>query len=163
MTNGASPRRDGRSRRIALVLEYDGSGYGGSQLQSNAPSIQGELEKALQQFTGEQLRATFAGRTDAGVHARGQVAAINTTSALETNTFVQGLNAWLPDAIAVRHATDVDKRFNPRRDAAHSTPRYTLSPAQLRSPLWPSPPLRRPQPLPAPRVLVGGGSGGSVP
>ena len=152
MTSGASPRRDGRSRRIALVLEYDGSGYGGSQLQSNAPSIQGELEKALQQFTGEQLRATFAGRTDAGVHARGQVAAINTTSALETNTFVQGLNAWLPDDIAVRHATDVDKRFNPRRDAAHRTYRYTIYNAQVRSPLWHSRAWRFPQPLDVPMM-----------
>ena len=147
MTGGASPRRDERSRRIALVLEYDGSGYGGSQRQSNARSIQAELEKALELLTGEQLRPTFAGRTDAGVHAQGQVAAITTTSALESNTFVQGLNSWLPDDIAVRHAADVDARFNPRRDAAHRTYRYTIYNAQVRSPLWHSRAWRFPQPL----------------
>ncbi len=141
MTSGVPPRR------IALVLEYDGSGYGGSQRQRNAPSIQEELEKALELLTGEQLRATFAGRTDAGVHAQGQVAAITTTSALETDTFVQGLNAWLPDDIAVRHAADVDARFNPRRDAAHRTYRYTIYNAQVRSPLWRSRAWRFPQPL----------------
>ncbi|MDZ4277513.1 MAG: tRNA pseudouridine(38-40) synthase TruA, partial [Dehalococcoidia bacterium] len=65
-------------RRLALVLEYDGSGFGGSQIQKRAPSIQGELETALQKLTGERLRAALAGRTDAGVHARGQVAAFTT-------------------------------------------------------------------------------------
>ncbi|MGD0765899.1 MAG: tRNA pseudouridine(38-40) synthase TruA, partial [Dehalococcoidia bacterium] len=56
---------DGGTRRIALLLEYDGSRYGGSQLQKNAPTIQGELEGAINNLTGEKVRAAFAGRTDA--------------------------------------------------------------------------------------------------
>ena len=145
MTSEASPRRDERARRIALVLEYDGSRYGGSQFQINARSIQGEFEQALKQLTGELLRPAFAGRTDAGAHALGQVAAITTRSALETDAFVKGLNAWLPDDIAVRHAADVDARFNPRRDAANRTYRYTIYNAPVRSPLWRSRAWRFPQ------------------
>ena len=122
-------------RRLALVLEYDGSGYGGSQLQKNAPSIQGALEDALEKLTGAHCRAAFAGRTDAGVHARGQVAAFTTPSALETEVFVRGLNAWLPESIAVRQAVEVDERFDPRRHARSRTYRYTIYNAPVRSPL----------------------------
>ena len=69
---------EGNRRRIALLLEYDGSRYGGSQIQKNAPTIQGSLEGAIKRLTGETARAAFAGRTDAGVHARGQVASFLT-------------------------------------------------------------------------------------
>lgn len=123
-------------RRLALVLEYDGSCYGGSQLQKRAPSIQGELETALRKLTGERLRVAFAGRTDAGVHARGQVAAFTTTSTLETDVFVRGLNAWLPEQIAVRRALEVPEAFDPRRHAGSRTYRYTIYNAPVRSPLW---------------------------
>jgi tRNA pseudouridine38-40 synthase len=118
------------------VLEYDGSRYGGSQLQKSAPSIQGELETALGKLTGERLRVAFAGRTDAGVHARGQVAAFTTASVLETDVFVRGLNAWLPDDIAIRQATEVAEDFDPRRHAGSRTYRYTIYNAAVRSPLW---------------------------
>ena len=75
-------------RRIALVLQYDGSRYGGSQLQKRTPSIQGELEMAIEKLTGVRSRASFAGRTDAGVHALGQVAAFTTPSSLAIDVFV---------------------------------------------------------------------------
>jgi tRNA pseudouridine38-40 synthase len=128
---GQTPRR-----RLALVLEYDGSGYGGSQIQKNALSIQQELETALRKLTGESPRVAFAGRTDAGVHARGQVAAFSTTSTLETDVFMRGLNAWLPERIAVRRATEVAERFDPRRHAGSRTYRYAIYNAPTRSPLW---------------------------
>ncbi len=123
------------SRRLAIVMEYDGSRYGGSQLQKRTPSIQGELEKALLRLTGEPLRAAFAGRTDAGVHAQGQVAAFSTNSTLETEVFVRGLNAWLPDDIAVRRAQEVPEAFDPRRDASSRTYRYVIYNSPVRSPL----------------------------
>lgn len=123
-------------RRLALVLEYDGAPYDGSQLQKRAPTIQGELEAALQKLTGETMRVAFAGRTDAGVHARGQVAAFTTTSGLETQVFVRGLNAWLPESIVVRQAAEVPERFDPRRHATSRTYRYTIYNHPVRSPLW---------------------------
>ena len=77
----------------------------------------------------------FAGRTDAGVHARGQVAAFNTSSDLEISVFETGLNAWLPKDIAVRSAHEADANFDPRRQAIHRTYRYTIYNAPSRSPL----------------------------
>lgn len=123
-------------RRLALVLEYDGSRYGGSQLQKRTPSIQGELEMAIEKLTGERSRAAFAGRTDAGVHAFGQVAAFTTASSLATEVFVRGLNAWLPEDIAVRRAIEAPPGFDPRRHASSRTYRYRIYNAPVRSPLW---------------------------
>ena len=122
-------------RRLALLLEYDGSRYGGSQLQPDVPTIQGELERALEQLTQEHHRVAFAGRTDAGVHAAGQVAAFTTVSTLETAVFKRGLNALLPEEIAVRRAVEAPEGFDPRRHASSRTYRYTIYNAPTRSPL----------------------------
>jgi tRNA pseudouridine38-40 synthase len=127
--------RQSHGRRLALVLEYNGSRYGGSQLQKRTPSIQGELETAIEKLTGERSRASFAGRTDAGVHALGQVAAFTTASSLATEVFVRGLNAWLPEDIAVRQAIEAPSGFDPRRHASGRTYRYTIYNAPVRSPL----------------------------
>src|SRR3972149_5624692 len=67
-------------RRLALLVEYEGTGFGGSQYQKNTGTIQDALERALSSLTGEPIRVALAGRTDAGVHARGQVAAFSTRS-----------------------------------------------------------------------------------
>ena len=123
-------------RRIALVLEYDGRPYGGSQVQKRMPTIQGELETAFERLTGERLRVAFAGRTDAGVHATGQAAAFTTASSLPVETFVRGLNAFLPPEIAVRRAIEAPADFDPRRHAASRTYRYTIYNGPVRSPLW---------------------------
>lgn len=122
-------------RRIALLLEYDGAAYAGSQLQRNAPSIQGELEAAIRRLTGESVRAAFAGRTDAGVHATGQVAAFDTASGHDPATFVRALNALVPEDIAVRAAAVAPAGFDPRRDARMRRYRYTIWNAAARSPL----------------------------
>jgi len=122
-------------RRLALVLEYDGLRFAGSQVQKRGPTVQGELEAALRKLTGEHLRVAFAGRTDAGVHARGQVAAFTTPSALETDVFVRGLNASLPEDVAIRRAVEVPPGFDPRRQAAGRTYRYVIYNAPVRSPL----------------------------
>lgn len=126
---------------MALLLEYEGTAYGGSQHQINAPTIQGSLERALSRLTSESIRVAFAGRTDAGVHAKGQVASFLTTSRHTVETFVRGLNALLPEDVAVRAATEVDVSFNPRRQAVTRRYRYTISlrnerPVLLRRFVW---------------------------
>ena len=130
-----------RPRRLALLLEYQGTAYGGSQYQENAPTVQGALERALSRLTSEPIRVAMAGRTDAGVHARGQVAAFNTTSRHDTATFLRGANALLPKDIAVRAAAEVPPAFNPRRHAVSRHYRYQLllggqRPALLRHFAW---------------------------
>jgi tRNA pseudouridine38-40 synthase len=128
-------------RRIALLLEYQGTAYGGSQYQENAPTVQGALERALSSLTGESIRAAMAGRTDAGVHARGQVASFQTRSRHSCAVIVRGANALLPADIAVRAAEEVDTGFDPRRQATSRWYRYTLDtsaqrPALSRHYVW---------------------------
>jgi tRNA pseudouridine38-40 synthase len=123
------------ARRIALVIEYDGARFGGSQRQKNAPTIQQELESALQRLTRVQTRIALAGRTDAGVHATGQVAAFSTSSRHGIEVFVRGLNALLPPEIAVLRALEVSAAFDPRRHASSRTYRYSIHNAPVRSPL----------------------------
>ena len=123
MNGETSPER---GRRIAVVLEYDGSAYCGSQYQDNGPSIQSELEAAMNKLTSENVRAAFAGRTDAGVHALGQVAALNTSSRLTATECMSGLNHFLPADIAVRAAKEVDAAFDPRRQARSRRYRYRI-------------------------------------
>lgn len=121
--------------RIALVVEYDGTAYYGSQLQADLPTIQSELEKALENLTGEQVRVALASRTDAGVHARGQVVSFKTTSALTLEAYVHGLNHHLPDDIAVLSAHRAALSFDPRRMAVSREYTYTVLNRATRSPL----------------------------
>jgi len=113
-------------RRIALVVEYDGTAYGGSQYQKNSATIQGELEKALKKLTGERTRLALAGRTDAGVHAEGQVVSFRTRAPYEAEVFVRALNAHLPRDIVVRSARDVPLSFQVRRQAKRRWYRYLI-------------------------------------
>ena len=83
--------------KLALVIEYEGTQYSGFQYQDNAPSIQEELEKAITKLTGEELRVAGAGRTDAGVHAEGQVVAFETSSRYSPVVFQKALNHYLPE------------------------------------------------------------------
>jgi tRNA pseudouridine38-40 synthase len=113
-------------RRIALLVEYEGTAFGGSQYQENAPTVQGALERALSKLTGEPIRVAMAGRTDAGVYARGQVAAFTTHSRHSADTVTRAANALLPDAISLRAATEVPLGFDPRRWATGRWYRYRL-------------------------------------
>jgi tRNA pseudouridine38-40 synthase len=122
-------------RRVALVLEYDGTAYRGSQYQENGPSIQAQLESAVEKLTGSAVRAAFAGRTDAGVHALGQVAAVDVASRLTPTELVNGINHFLPADIAVREAREVAVEFDPRRHARSRTYRYRIDNRPVRSPL----------------------------
>jgi tRNA pseudouridine38-40 synthase len=88
--------------QILLIIEYDGTGYHGFQWQNGLPSVQKEVEKAIRKLTGERRRVISASRTDAGVHARGQVVGFKTRSELPVQNFVSGLNHYLPSDIAVK-------------------------------------------------------------
>ncbi len=128
-------------RRLALVVEYEGAAYAGSQYQRNAPTIQGELEKALSRLTGESTRVALAGRTDAGVHAKGQVVSFQTRAPYAADAFVGALNAYLPADIAVRSAREVALDFDVRRHASKRWYRYLIynrrqRPALLRGHCW---------------------------
>lgn len=113
-------------RNIRLTLEYDGTAYAGWQVQDNAPTVQGVLEEALGRLLKEPLRVIASGRTDAGVHALGQVANFRTGARVPLKGFVHGLNALLPRDVAVRVAADVPAEFDSRRSAVDKTYRYFL-------------------------------------
>jgi len=121
--------------RIVLIIEYDGTGYHGSQLQANAPTVQGEIEKALQRLTGKRTRIKAASRTDTGVHAMGQVVSFGTDSALPLKSFVEGLNHYLPRDIAVKEAFKVNNAFDVRRGAVSREYRYCILNSPTRSPM----------------------------
>jgi tRNA pseudouridine38-40 synthase len=121
--------------RIILVIEYDGTNYHGSQLQANAPTIQGEIEKALKKLTGERIRIKTASRTDAGVHARGQVVCFDTNAALPLKSYIDGLNHYLPSDIAVQQAFIKEGTFDVRRRAVSREYRYSILNSPARSPL----------------------------
>ncbi|MEK7806094.1 MAG: tRNA pseudouridine(38-40) synthase TruA, partial [Chloroflexota bacterium] len=121
-------------RRLALVVEYDGSRYAGFQLQSGQPTVQGELERGLERFTLATTRVRGASRTDSGAHARGQVVDFLTHSRQPVERFPAALNYYLPPDIKVQAAYRVDPEFNCRWDAISRTYRYSI----LNRP-WPSP------------------------
>lgn len=126
-------------RRIALLLEYDGTAFAGSQWQPNARTVQEVLEAALLEFTGEGGDAghlvSFAGRTDSGVHASGQVAALSTITQHSPATCRDALNHFLPEDVVVRAAAEVAVTFDPRRHAVARRYRYRIEDGLVRSPL----------------------------
>jgi tRNA pseudouridine38-40 synthase len=121
--------------RVVLILEYDGASYHGSQFQANVPTVQGEIEKALMKLTGEKIRVKMASRTDAGVHAIGQVAGFLTDSSLPLPVFIDGLNHYLPGDIAVKEAYRSDDAFDVRRRAIRRTYKYYILNSATRSPI----------------------------
>ena len=121
--------------RYVLVVEYDGTNYFGMQLQSNQPTIQSEMEKALQALTGEAIRIAASSRTDTGVHAFGQVVSFITHNHLPAEAFIHGLNYHLPADIAVKEAHTVALDFDPRRHAGSREYIYTYLYSRTRSPL----------------------------
>ncbi len=126
-------------RKIALIMEYEGTRYHGFQIQTNVPTIQGEIERALMKITGQRIRIASASRTDEGVHAKGQVVSFRTDSPLLPEIFLRALNHYLPEDIAVREAFWVKDDFDARRDALsreycyYLLNRATLSPLLRRS------------------------------
>lgn len=112
--------------RIALGIEYDGSRFHGWQKQENVSSIQQTLETALSQVAASPIHTICAGRTDAGVHASGQVVHFDTYRVREERNWAMGANALLPDTIRVLWARCVDSEFNARRSATIRRYRYVI-------------------------------------
>jgi tRNA pseudouridine38-40 synthase len=125
----------GPRRNIRLTLEYDGTCYHGWQRQKNALSIQEVIETALSRITGETVRLIGSGRTDAGVHALGQVTNFTTRSTVPRRAFLHGLNSLLPMDIAVLQAEEVPLTFHARYDALWKTYEYRLLNRPVRSPV----------------------------
>jgi tRNA pseudouridine38-40 synthase len=116
------------------VLEYDGTGLSGWQRQENAPTVQEHFEAALSELFGEPTKVTGASRTDAGVHARAQVASMTTTSAIPVLGIRKALNSSLPSAIAVRDVCETSTDFNARFSAAGKHYQYRVIARDVRSP-----------------------------
>lgn len=113
-------------RRLGLVVEYDGTGYAGWQRQPGTPTVQAALEEALAVLVQAPCRIVGAGRTDAGVHALGQVAHTSAASGLPAARIRDGLNALLPPDIAVSHVSEAADDFHARRDARLRVYRYAV-------------------------------------
>ena len=125
----------GRLRRVALLVEYEGTKYAGFQLQEGPLTVQGELEKALKRFTGEKIRIRGASRTDSGTHAKGQVVDFVTATKHPAKKIPPALNFYLPKDITVLEAYWVEADFNSRRSALSRTYQYSIVNRATPSPL----------------------------
>jgi tRNA pseudouridine38-40 synthase len=141
-------------RNIRLVLEYDGSRYHGWQRQADAATIQQTVEEALARLIGEPVALIGSGRTDAGVHALGQVANFRTTSTIPLKAFHDGLNSILPRDIAVLSAAEVPPEFHARKSARSKTYTYRILNRPNRSPLQQHFAWWIPQPLHLPALAA---------
>jgi tRNA pseudouridine38-40 synthase len=147
MASEANPAAGESRRTLKLTLEYDGTGLAGWQRQANGPSVQEHLEAALARMLGAPTPVTGASRTDAGVHARGQVASFRADTAIPVHGLRRGLNSYLPPAIAVVDAVDAAPDFDARRSARGKHYRYQVWTGRERSPLVRLTSLHHPRPL----------------
>lgn len=113
-------------RNLKLTVAYDGTDFAGWQVQPDRRTVQGEIEQAWRAVTAEQVRTTASGRTDAGVHAEGQVVGIETSSNLPTERILAALNAKLPEDVVVRSVADAPVGFHATHDALRKTYRYQI-------------------------------------
>lgn len=122
-------------RNIRVTIEYDGTAYCGWQFQANGLTIQEVLESCLARMTGEDIRIHGSGRTDAGVHAFGQVASFMTSSSLGERNILMGINSLLPADIVIRELREVDPSFHARFDAKSKVYLYRICNRPVRSAL----------------------------
>ena len=134
-------------RKIKIVLEYDGSRFGGWQLQKNATTIQGKLEEALGRVLGEKVRVHGAGRTDAGVHALGQVAHFEIKNSLPLKNIQAGGNRYLPPEIVIRRIETAPPDFHARYRAREKIYRYLIYRRKMPSPFRQNRAYHYPYPL----------------
>jgi tRNA pseudouridine38-40 synthase len=123
-------------RRLRAVLAYDGTAYAGWQRQRDVLSVQHVLEAALERVTGVAASTVASGRTDAGVHAEGQVVAVDTRSGLPCEAVQALCNQALPRDVALRAVEEAPAGFHPQRDALRKLYRYTLRLAPASVPSW---------------------------
>lgn len=113
-------------RNIRIIIEYDGTNYSGWQIQKNAPSIQEEIQKSIKKITGEDVNLIGAGRTDAGVHAKGQTANFITGSRVPADKFAWALNSVLQKDIVIKSSEEASLSFHSRYDAKSKIYSYTI-------------------------------------
>jgi tRNA pseudouridine38-40 synthase len=121
-------------RTIKVTLSYDGTDFSGFQWQANARSVQAELEVALAAIEGKHVTVAGAGRTDAGVHALGQVASFTLSNAIAESDLIRALNAKLPEDVRVLAAEAAPPGFNARFSARSKVYRYRISNTPVMSP-----------------------------
>jgi len=125
-------------RNLKLTLAYDGTDFHGWQIQPALRTVQGELRDALQKLFNHDVKVTGSGRTDAGVHAHGQVANVETIRSMDTDAVLRGINALLPREVRVSSVEEVSPEFHARRSARAKTYEYhvwrdpIVSPFQVR-------------------------------
>ncbi|MFA6037109.1 MAG: tRNA pseudouridine(38-40) synthase TruA [Legionellales bacterium] len=124
------------NQRIALGIEYDGSGYHGWQIQPNQNTVEGQLERALSKIADSPINVTCAGRTDVGVHALGQVVHFDSPVDRPLDNWVRGTNTMLPADIVVKWAKIVPKDFHARFSAQSRSYEYVIYNAPIRSALY---------------------------
>ncbi|RGU95549.1 tRNA pseudouridine(38-40) synthase TruA [Clostridium sp. AF15-17LB] len=126
----------GKTKRIRLVIAYDGTDYCGWQVQPNGITVEEVLNKALKRLTGEDIRVIGASRTDSGVHALGNVAVFDTTSSIPPERMSYALNQKLPEDIVVIRSEEVPLDWHPRyRDVVIKTYEYHIYNAPVKNPL----------------------------
>ncbi|MBT8341124.1 MAG: tRNA pseudouridine synthase A, partial [Desulfatitalea sp.] len=118
-------------RNFKLLIEYDGTNYHGWQRQPNGPTIQQEIEAAIAIMTCQPVTLIGSGRTDAGVHARGQSANFKCDTRITAEAFAKGLNSLLPADIVIRKCSEVSLGFHARYDVVSKTYRYTIRNSHL--------------------------------
>lgn len=121
--------------RVRAKVAYDGTEFFGFQRQANARTVQGEIETALEKVTGRQTGLMGAGRTDAGVHATGQVIAFETDWRHSMEALTKALNITLPEDVAVREMAECNADFHPRFDARSRTYEYIVLVSEVKQPL----------------------------
>jgi tRNA pseudouridine38-40 synthase len=128
------PSQAAGARTLRLVVEYDGTDFAGWQRQAGQRTVQGCLEAAVEAMTGVATFVRGAGRTDAGVHALGQVASFRTDARIPTDGFLRGLNSHLPPDVAVQELTEAPADFDARLSARGKLYRYQIWNHPIRSP-----------------------------
>lgn len=123
-------------RNIKLVIEYDGKSFNGWQKQPNKLNIQGEIEKAIEEITGEKIDLIASGRTDAGVHSLGQVANFKTNSTIDVEKIPYAINSKLKKSIVIKSAEEVPERFHSRYSVHSKTYRYTINNSKFGTALY---------------------------
>ena len=121
-------------RRILITVAYDGTGYHGWQLQPNAVTIEGELNKALSELLGEDIRVIGASRTDAGVHANGNLAVFDTRARIPAEKIPYALNRRLPEDIRIQAGQEVAPDFHPRKCDTLKTYEYRILNTKFQNP-----------------------------
>lgn len=123
-------------RNIKIIIEYDGKGFNGWQKQPNKLNIQGEIEKAIGEITGEEIELIASGRTDAGVHSLGQTANFKTNSNIDIQKFPIAINSKLKQSIVIKSAEEVEERFHSRYSVKSKKYRYTINNSKYGSAIY---------------------------